>query len=103
MSTEIAKFFRIMSNENRRNILVELNKSGDAGKRFWDIRWALNLNSNTLTYHMKKLIDSGMVSKKHGRYYITKFGKRCLSYYRDFEKMVAKWTKEYANTHGRLP
>lgn len=85
----IQRFFRILSNDNRKNVLKVLAGTGDDGMRMTDLAKTLNASSNTINHHVIKLVHNGMVSKTGSVYHITEFGMSCLKYYKEFEKLVA--------------
>lgn len=77
---------KMLSNTNRENILKKLEK--EEGLRFNDINFALKLNNNTLSYHIKKLLESKMVRKDQNEYYITEFGRRALEFMKELYALV---------------
>ena len=82
--------FRTMSNPTRLTIVSFLKKHD--GCCFGDIRQEFNANNNTISFHLKKLVDAGLV-KKNGLYYITDFGKEVAIVYEDFERVIAEFDK----------
>ena len=77
---------KMLSNTNRENILKKLEKK--EWLQFGDIKFALKLNSNTLAYHIEKLLASKMINKNQDRYYITEFGRNALEFIRGLHALV---------------
>lgn len=85
---QLTLIFRTMSNPTRMDIVKFLKKHD--GSCFEDIRQEFNVNNNTISYHLKKLIAAELV-KKNGKYYITDFGRKVAVVFEDFEKTMAKF------------
>ena len=85
---QLKLIFRTMSNPTRMVIVKFLNKH--VGCCFEDIRHEFNVNNNTMSYHLKKLVASGLV-RKNGKYYVTDFCRKAAVVYDDFEKAMSKF------------
>ena len=83
---------KMLSNANREDILKKLENK--EGLRFDDIKSALKLNSNTLSYHVKKLLESKMIRKNQNKYYITEFGRKALELMKGLYALVENCLEE---------
>ena len=73
---------KILSCQNRVDILEKIKDAAEAGVPFGELRYALNLNNNTLTDHLKRLKDISFIIQKYkgGKYFISEQGKNALEF-----------------------
>lgn len=73
---------RILSCQNRVDMLEKIKDDAETGVSFGELCSALNLNTNTVTYHLKRLKDISFIIQKHkgGKYFISEHGKIALEF-----------------------
>lgn len=74
-----------LSHTLRINIIKNI---GQSSKHFETLRFAFNLNNNTLTFHLNKLVYCGILKKDDGLYQITDTGRASLVFLDKLEKYV---------------
>ena len=67
----------ILRDKTREELFFIINRG--IGK-FNDLKRKLNLQSNELTYHIKKLISANLIEKTNSKYYLTEQGKNIFPF-----------------------
>ena len=80
---EDVKVFRLLGSDKRYNILKELKENNEEYST--DFIEALQMNPNTLNFHLGKLQDGGLVNRgleekdlRYSKYFLTNKGKKVV-------------------------
>ena len=86
----IGRVLSVLSDDTRIKIARYVQKNKKV--RFKELRTKLNLNSNTLRFHLRKLQDAKIIvqPKKRGAYLMGKLGNITLTFYDELKVKITR-------------
>ena len=89
---EISNYFEVLSHPVRYSILKSLDfHMRNFGEILEDVsNFDVDIGSSKLNFHLKKLVDMGIITKTDKQYAISEFGLKFLSLIQNFENLDMK-------------